>query len=907
MITSVLELKNDAEVKKLLQHLKTIEYDIEEKVDFVMKKTGCTLKESTEYCICHSVVLWSYVYINWTARKYQETILEQGKIAKKLVLRLGRRLGKCLPGDVLIQDSKTGERKTVKELYNNKCANVFSINNNEKLVANSTNVIFENGIKKVYELTTKNGRVIRATDNHPFYTPTGYIELGDLKSGDSIAIACNYQPTNPIDIDYDEIKQLANEILYKKDVNSINDKIFKAKNKDIASFLSLLYNSQTSVFNEDGLILTLKSQNILKEIQSLLLRFGIDSRFFVQIIDKNKEYYARNSLIIPNNYVYRFLKSVGINEKIINIALQAKYITKSIKNKDTNIIWDKVKSIKYIKEEMTYDLTVPTYHNFVANDFITHNTECMCILILWYGYTQSNKGPNNQYTILIITPYETQIDLIFDRLHQLIDLSPLLKGMVTRDIYHRIEFSNGTIIKGLTASSKSGTGAASTRGEHADILILDEIDYMTSADVTNIYNIRNEAPERIKIIVASTPSGKHEEFYKWCIGASYKFIPKKEDIDSFTFSNFEYKTDSNGNGWTEVYAPSVVNEELIKVNPDTGITYLEEIKNELSELRYVQEVMAEFGEEELGVYQRKYIEEAIRKGNLCDHRYTTEMSKAELDEFLKNRNHGIRILGIDWDKTQAGTNMVCLELDTNYINEHGIKEPVFKVLFRIEIERNDFTYSNALDTIIKLNEQYNFDHIALDRGYGEVQLELLKKYGIENPQTGLAEKTVGYQFSEKIEVRDPYTHKKDKKPLKPFMVNNSVIVFERGKILFNPKDTVMHEQFYGYKIKSISSSGLPIYTDEDEHIVDALNLCLLSFEQNYGELFKKVVNTRVKLISGITTKEENTVKPRLSESQYEHTDPIVAKTNTGRIVSIFPSSNISKRKSRISTIARRSF
>ena len=94
---------------------------------------------------------------------------------------------------------------------------------------------------------------------------------------------------------------------------------------------------------------------------------------------------------------------------------------------------------------------------------------------------------------------------------------------------------------------------------------------------------------------------------------------------------------------------------------------------------------------------------------------------------------------------------------------------------------------------------------------------------------------------------------------------------------------------------------------EDEHIVDALNLCLLSFEQNYGELFKKVVNTRVKLISGITTKEENTVKPRLSESQYEHTDPIVAKTNTGRIVSIFPSSNISKRKSRISTIARRSF
>lgn len=78
-------------------------------------------------------------------------------------------------------------------------------------------------------------------------------------------------------------------------------------------------------------------------------------------------------------------------------------------------------------------------------------TECMCILILWYAYTQSNKGDNNQYDILIITPYETQVDLIFDRLHQLIDSSDIFKGMVTRDVYHRLELSNGTKIVGLTA------------------------------------------------------------------------------------------------------------------------------------------------------------------------------------------------------------------------------------------------------------------------------------------------------------------------------------------------------------------------------------------------------------------------------------------------------------------------
>src|SRR5690606_6750199 len=39
-------------------------------------------------------------------------------------------------------------------------------------------------------------------------------------------------------------------------------------------------------------------------------------------------------------------------------------------------------------------------------------TETMCIMILWHAFAQPNKGPNNQYNILIITPFEDQVDLI---------------------------------------------------------------------------------------------------------------------------------------------------------------------------------------------------------------------------------------------------------------------------------------------------------------------------------------------------------------------------------------------------------------------------------------------------------------------------------------------------------------
>jgi len=39
-----------------------------------------------------------------------------------------------------------------------------------------------------------------------------------------------------------------------------------------------------------------------------------------------------------------------------------------------DIKWDKIKSITHISKEMTYDLHIADHHNFVANDFIIHNS-----------------------------------------------------------------------------------------------------------------------------------------------------------------------------------------------------------------------------------------------------------------------------------------------------------------------------------------------------------------------------------------------------------------------------------------------------------------------------------------------------------------------------------------------------
>lgn len=66
--------------------------------------------------------------------------------------------------------------------------------------------------------------------------------------------------------------------------------------------------------------------------------------------------------------------------------------------------------------------------------------------------------------------------------------------------------------------------------------------------------------------------------------------------------------------------------------------------------------------------------------------------------------------------------MVCIEYDPLFINKFGQREPKFIVLFRIEIPKSRFTYTEAVEKIIELNDLINFDHIAIDRGYGKYKL-----------------------------------------------------------------------------------------------------------------------------------------------------------------------------------------
>jgi hypothetical protein len=327
------------------------------------------------------------------------------------------------------------------------------------------------------------------------------------------------------------------------------------------------------------------------------------------------------------------------------------------------------------------------------------------------------------------------------------------------------------------------------------LIVLDEMDYMNPDDLDALYAMlqktAEDQPDKV-LIGASTPTGRRERFWDWCRNERFK----------------------------EFWYPSYCNPFFTKDQED-------EFREEYSESGYRHEIEADWGEDSEGVYPRKYVDRAFVEPGW---NYIPEIQSAR----------SFYSIGVDWDKYGAGTNIVVLEACSEAYEEERFRGKV-RVAYREEIAKSEYTLTNAVNRLVELNHSFNPKFIYVDRGYGEVQVELLHKYGMENPQSNLREKVKGIGFGESIEIRDPYTKLPTKKEIKPYMVDNLRQYLEREQILFSALDEELYTQLISYVVVRTTQSGRPVFEaggSAVDHAHDALMLSLLAITQNFGEFSK---------------------------------------------------------------------
>ena len=437
---------------------------------------------------------------------------------------------------------------------------------------------------------------------------------------------------------------------------------------------------------------------------------------------------------------------------------------------------------KELEQEPTYDITVDKWHNFLVDGIITHNsgkTWALITLILHRMFT------NEDYRILVVTPNISQLDLIFGGANEFLQTSPSLKSPGNRYVktpQRLITLPNGSQMIGFVSGNES------IRGQAADMIVIDEADYLTSDDLSGLTAIMSEHKE-VRVYISSTPSGSREQFWKW-------------DHDP-VYRSFHY--------------PSMC-------RPNWDLDMEVEQKKENPGVKFVHEILAGYGEISEGVFQHSHIDVALLEG---DYRY--------IDQRWEPGK--IYTMGVDWNPVH-GTEIYIVGADPS-----GVFEKTYKVVDHGQVFREGNTQIQAVNEIVRLNRKWNPMAIFVDRGAGSVQVELLNEIGNLAPPNTADKRLMNIveviDFGSKIEMRG-VRGGLQKVYAKPAVVENSVRMMEEFDIQLSKYDIVLERQLRGYMIDKIGANGRPVYKtlsdDIEDHALDAFVLALFAFTMKFSKL-----------------------------------------------------------------------
>jgi DNA primase catalytic core len=95
-------------------------------------------------------------------------------------------IGECLLGDTEIFNYETGGYERIDEVKPG--MKVLTLDENQRLVPQKVLALIDKGNQEAWKITTKTGRTLTTTMNHPFFSENGWVKLSELNIGDFLGM-----------------------------------------------------------------------------------------------------------------------------------------------------------------------------------------------------------------------------------------------------------------------------------------------------------------------------------------------------------------------------------------------------------------------------------------------------------------------------------------------------------------------------------------------------------------------------------------------------------------------------------------------------------------------------------------------------------------------------------------------
>jgi hypothetical protein len=190
-------------------------------------------------------------------------------------------------------------------------------------------------------------------------------------------------------------------------------------------------------------------------------------------------------------------------------------------------------------------------------------------------------------------------------------------------------------------------------------------------------------------------------------------------------------------------------------------------------------------------------------------------------------------IGVDWNGHANGNPIIVVAF---YPDSNS-----YVVVDKYISKDKELTQLTAVSDLISMANKWNPHYIYVDSGYGNVQLEMLKKYAMDTNNTTFLPKLKGIHMQSKAEIRDPITKKKIEKQNKALMIDLAVQRVEHKMCFFphteNEKNELV-DQLRNFKIDRYTPTGIPIYSQGEDHQLVAWALAMYALTMEFSDIAK---------------------------------------------------------------------
>jgi replicative DNA helicase len=347
-----------------------------------------------------------------------------------------------------------------------------------------------------------------------------------------------------------------------------------------------------------------------------------------------------------------------------------------------------------------------------------------------------------------------------------------------------LKLSNGSMVRGFVINSAAGTKSDKVRGQPADIIYVDEMDYIPDTDFKAVTAIIMDK-KNTELWATTTPSGLKSKFYFLC-------------------------TDKNL-GYKEFHYPATV-------SPNWNEETERYMRQQYNESEYVHEIMAEFGDVSGGWYPRSVIDASLRV--------------YDMNEYVR-REGCLYAIGLDWNEAPVGLQ--------GCIVEYSPGQNLLTMVGKFNMSDSEFTQLKSIEKVVEMNAKWKPNLIWADAGFGTTQIETLKRYAMEHPSLGILSKIRGLNMGSTEEIRDPWNGEIRKKRMKTLISDVSLRQMEMGRCLFPASEdqkNMLVDELRSYRVDHYNQLGDPVFAKMNDHMLTAWQVAVYAMVITYSNLNK---------------------------------------------------------------------